>query len=121
MPGVVEISVLFLILLIKLTGVRHETDRSSVVPTIIKLGLLVAVVIFMNPLFLKLQAFGEPLMDVASKYLTRGASETGSVNLVTSVILDYRAYDTLGEATVLFVAILGVATILRRRGKGDEE
>jgi len=34
-----------------------------------------------------------------------------------SVILDYRAYDTLGEATVLFTAIVGAFVILRKRGR----
>ena len=34
--------------------------------------------------------------------------ETGANNVVTSVVFDYRGYDTLGEATVLFTAIAGV-------------
>jgi len=39
------------------------------------------------------------------------------------VLLDYRAYDTLGEATVIFVSILGAYAILRRRGRlgADEQ
>ena len=37
------------------------------------------------------------------------------MNVVASIILDYRAYDTLGEVTVLFTAILGTLTILRIR------
>jgi len=44
---------------------------------------------------------------------------------VTSVLLDFRAYDTLGEATVLFAAIVGALTLLRARtrtaAKGGEE
>lgn len=114
------ISVIFLILLIKLSGERIEKEKTSLIPTIIKIGVIVLVVILVNPMFLELPEFGEPIMEVADKYLTLGASETGSVNLVTSVILDYRVYDTLGEATVLFVAILGVATLLRKRGDKNE-
>ena len=41
-------------------------------------------------------------------------------NIVTSVILDYRGYDTLGEITVLFTAILGALTILRGKSKKGE-
>jgi multisubunit Na+/H+ antiporter MnhB subunit len=67
------------------------------------------------PLFSVLPAFGEPHMHVAERYLQEGARETGAANLVASVILDYRAYDTLGEATVLFVSILGVVTLLRNK------
>ncbi|MGE3063833.1 MAG: Na(+)/H(+) antiporter subunit B [bacterium] len=42
---------------------------------------------------------------------TRNA-ETGPANLVTSIVLDYRAFDTLGEITVLFISILGVALLM---------
>jgi len=37
------------------------------------------------------------------------------------VILDYRAYDTLGEATVLFTSILGATVLLRRKAKNTPE
>lgn len=38
-----------------------------------------------------------------------GLRETGAVNLVTAVLFDYRGFDTLGEATVIFAAVAGVA------------
>ncbi len=82
-------------------------------------GLLAVVVIFVVsiPMFRFLPAFGEPLMEVSQHYLDAGASETGAANLVASIILDYRAYDTLGEVTVLFTAIVGVLAILRSTAK----
>ncbi|MEM2715848.1 MAG: hydrogen gas-evolving membrane-bound hydrogenase subunit E, partial [Candidatus Thermoplasmatota archaeon] len=43
--------------------------------------------------------------------------ETGADNAVTSVVFDYRGYDTLGEATILFAAIAGVLTLFRREKK----
>jgi multisubunit Na+/H+ antiporter MnhB subunit len=43
--------------------------------------------------------------------------QTGATNLVTSVILDYRAFDTLGEVTVLFAAALGVLAVVRTVGR----
>jgi multisubunit Na+/H+ antiporter MnhB subunit len=48
-------------------------------------------------------------------YLLNGLKETSSPNIVTAVLLDYRAYDTLGEATVLFTAIIGAIAILRKK------
>jgi len=39
-----------------------------------------------------------------------------AANIVAAIILDYRAYDTLGEATVLFTAVVGVLTVMRRKG-----
>jgi len=75
-----------------------------------------------------LPQFGYPEMRVASAYLKEGLNKTGATNLVSSVILDFRAYDTLGEATVLFTAVIGVLSIVRRKGRkkvnekvGEEE
>jgi multicomponent Na+:H+ antiporter subunit B len=38
-------------------------------------------------------------------------------NAVTSVLADYRGYDTFGEATVIFTAGIGVMLLLRGRAK----
>lgn len=65
----------------------------------------------------ELPKFGEPIMRVANVYLEKGLSGTGAANVVASVILDFRAYDTLGEATVLFTAVIGVLAIVRRIGR----
>ncbi len=43
--------------------------------------------------------------------------ETGANNVVTSVVFDYRGYDTLGEATVLFTAIAGIMLLFGREKK----
>ena len=46
-----------------------------------------------------------------SRFASVGVEETGSINLVTSVLLDYRAFDTLGEATVIFAAVAVVSLL----------
>ena len=38
--------------------------------------------------------------------------EDGAANVVTSIVVDYRGFDTLGEVTVLFLAATGVAMLL---------
>ncbi len=38
--------------------------------------------------------------------------ESGSANIVTSIVANYRALDTLGEVTVLFLAATGLSAIL---------
>jgi len=43
---------------------------------------------------------------------TRPYPETGSANIVTSVVVNYRGFDTLGELTVLFISAMGVALLL---------
>ncbi|PNR94812.1 Na(+)/H(+) antiporter subunit B [Petrotoga sp. 9PWA.NaAc.5.4] len=43
--------------------------------------------------------------------------ETGSANIVTSIVVNYRSFDTLGEITVLFVSALGVSLLLNIGGE----
>ncbi len=45
-------------------------------------------------------------------FLRNGQRETGSNNIVTSVVFDYRGFDTLGEATVLYIVVTAVAMLL---------
>jgi len=61
--------------------------------------------------------FTEVPQAASQTYIEKGLQETGAANLVASVILDYRAYDTLGEATVLFTSIIGATAILRKKSK----
>ena len=62
----------------------------------------------------------------SNTYLGTGLEDTGAPNIVTAILLDFRAYDTLGEATVLFCAITGALTILgvqakKRRASSSKE
>lgn len=57
--------------------------------------------------------------EVSARYIEQGLQETGAVNIVTGMILDYRAFDTLGESTVLFTAAM-VVLFLLRLDKGSE-
>ena len=62
--------------------------------------------------------------EVARRYIENGLDETGAVNIVSGMILDYRAFDTFGESCVLFVATICVTIMLRidgRGGEGDDE
>ena len=62
--------------------------------------------------------------EVSQRYIENGLQETGAVNIVTGMILDYRAFDTLGESHVLFIATCTVLILLRvdkKKGKGGQE
>ncbi|APT75564.1 cation:proton antiporter [Marinitoga sp. 1135] len=43
--------------------------------------------------------------------------ESGSANMVTSIVVNYRSFDTLGEVTVLFVSALGVGLLLSGKSR----
>jgi multisubunit Na+/H+ antiporter MnhB subunit len=52
-------------------------------------------------------------------FSTIAQEELAANNVCTAIVFDYRGYDTLGEATVLFTAVVGVAAILRKLKEGE--
>ena len=62
--------------------------------------------------------FGDPTNPihhhVAPHYLEESEHEIGVPNVVTSVLASYRGYDTMGETTVIFAAVVGVLLLLAR-------
>ena len=59
--------------------------------------------------------------EVAAKYIEDGMQDTGAVNIVTGMILDYRAFDTFGESNVLFIATCTVLILLRNDKKTGKD
>ncbi|MEW6075757.1 MAG: hydrogen gas-evolving membrane-bound hydrogenase subunit E [Candidatus Omnitrophota bacterium] len=114
------VEILSLIILIRATvGVKlpREKIRS-------RIGYFIFAVIFVA-LFLsfsvkaiaQLPLFGDSLMRIGSQYVAEAKIRTGAANIVSAIILDFRGYDTLGEATVLFTAVIGVLAVLRKSRK----
>ncbi len=50
--------------------------------------------------------------ELGRRIVARGSDETGVLNLVTSIYLGYRAFDTMGETIVLLIAVSGVLYFL---------
>jgi multisubunit Na+/H+ antiporter MnhB subunit len=125
----IVVEVLGLIILIRATISRDLTfisgDREFF-GTVVSVVVIFLILIAGVRAFEVMPQFGDPafarLPGTASQaYISQGLKDTGAANLVTSVYLDYRAYDTLGEATVLFTAILGAMVILRERSRKSLE
>jgi len=123
--AIVQIVVETLTLIIMIAAIL-KTSREEVVEALSlrKVSTLVGGLVFLGifMFFLveaikSLPSFGTPIMRVAEHYISQGLSKTGASNLVGAVILDFRAYDTLGEAAVLFTAVVGVVAVLRRIGR----
>lgn len=51
--------------------------------------------------------------EVSTRYIEEGLAETGATNIVSGMILDYRAFDTLGESAVLFLASVSVFMLMK--------
>ncbi len=85
----------------------------------------VAIIAFLMSTVIQLPPLGDPSNptnnEVAVRYLEKGAEETGVVNMVAGMILDYRAFDTFGESTVLFVAACSVLLLLKLGDHKDDE
>ena len=114
------VEILSIIILIRATlkkGLPTVPTGGWVFPSVIGLGFGVVLVLVAIQCFPDLPAFGEPKLRVAQHYLDHGLQQTGAANLVASVILDFRAFDTLGEVTVLFTAAIGVLAVVRAVGR----
>ena len=146
----VVVEVVCLVLLIRAAVVREDTtvgiarNRFAVAVGLVFVGVLICV---SYTTFSSMKPFGRPLMaqsqeaeqliaqaqdsarasvpadqrPIGRVYLENGIEKTGAANYVTAVLLDFRAYDTLGEATVIFAAIIGAYALLRKVGRLPHE
>jgi len=120
----VVVEVLCLVLLIRAAVIREDTtfddrkDRFVLAVALVGGGVFIAVAFYAMQ---SMVAFGHPLMNLANQYLACGMEETGAANYVMGVLLDFRAYDTLGEATVIFCSIIGAYAVIRKVGRLSHE
>lgn len=123
------VEVLSLIILIRatirrdLTTIEEERDFFGLITTF---AFIFVFFIFAMEGLRHLPSFGTPSFTLnqnspSNRYLLNGLKETGAGNIVSSIILDYRGYDTLGEATILFTSILGALAILRVYARKKEK
>ena len=79
--------------------------------------------VFLSAAYIALKSvppLGGAAMKVSKFYLDSAVAKTGSENGVAAIILNFRAYDTLGEVAVLFTAIIGVLAVARSVAKSRE-
>ena len=76
--------------------------------------LILGAMLFM--MVVEMPTFGDPENPsnnvVSQRYSEQVMEDVNVPNIITAIIADYRAYDTLGEATVLFTGIAAVLTVL---------
>ena len=116
------VEIFLLIILIRATirkDLPFSTSGRWLFNTIMTLLFLIVFLTLSYFCLQQLPDFGTPLMRVSKYYLTEGLDKTKATNLVTSILLGFRAYDTLGEATVLFTAVVSVLAIMRRKGRKE--
>ena len=57
----------------------------------------------------------------ADAIIQQNLDKTHAVNDVTSIVFDFRGYDTMGEAFILVTAVTGSAVILFKKKAGKED
>ena len=68
------------------------------------------------------EAYDDSTADgAAAAIVQQNLAKTHAVNDVTSVVFDFRGYDTMGEAFILITAVAGSALILFTKKAGKEE
>jgi len=85
-----------------------------------RIFFLISILLVGGLLWTGLQAvhpFGNPNETPMDDYFIANAQgEAAANNVVTSIVFDYRGFDTLGEGAVLFTAVISVAALFRKRG-----
>lgn len=121
----IVVEILVLVILIRATISRDLTFISGpreFFGMVVAITLVVLILMIGVRVFEYLPVFGEPVMDGAAPicsryYLKNCLTATGSSNVVTAILLDFRAHDTLGEGTILFTALIGILVVLRKRAR----
>ncbi|MDA3954686.1 MAG: DUF4040 domain-containing protein [Bacteroidales bacterium] len=118
---VVETITLIIMVAVVIDSTREELkvkiDTQQIINISLALIFMLVLVFFFARAIESLNPLGQHTLRMASAYVGDPAAKTGSANLVTGILFDFRGYDTLGEATILFTAAIGVLTILRIKGK----
>jgi len=123
----VVVEVLSLVLLLRVVLMRedvtiaHRYRYGEVFATATALLFFGVFIMLASTAYKQMPQFGNPILKVSQDYISNGFAKARAPNLVTAVLLDFRAYDTLGEATVIFTAIIGSLVILRKRGRIRDE
>jgi multisubunit Na+/H+ antiporter MnhB subunit len=118
---VVDTITLIIMVAVVLDSSREEAysklDTQGYISAVTGIILIAVLLWFFIISIQSLDVLGKSTLRMAGPYIEGAAQKTGSANLVTGVVFDFRGYDTMGEAVVLVTAVLGVLTILRLKGK----
>ena len=119
--------VLFLLVLNKLPAFYGDLDRRQILTDSVVSGI-VGVTVFLTVLVSTAATPGQPIYKY---FLERGGvpSEHGQTlldwgggsNIVNVILVDFRAFDTLGEISVVAMAALSIITMIAMRQRGEAQ
>ncbi|WP_230202761.1 hydrogen gas-evolving membrane-bound hydrogenase subunit E [Parafrankia discariae] len=106
------LSLIVFVFVLRRMPVRFSTaDRSSPM-RLPRIAVAVAVGMFVAGFAIVTGGSRAGMAQPSREFIARSPAETGATNVVNAILVDFRAFDTLGEIAVLAVAALGVASLL---------
>ena len=88
-----------------------------ILSAIVAVNVIVVLLVTVNYLPEFGSQYNPSVNEVYLRYVEMGVEDTGSLNMVAAVLFSYRSFDTLGEAFVLFTAVIGVLILMRKPTK----
>jgi multicomponent Na+:H+ antiporter subunit A len=107
--------VIFLLVLDQLPAFYGVADRLRALRDA-GLSTVVGITVFLTVL---VATAAEPDDGIASFFVERAVPEGGGGNVVNVILVDFRAFDTLGEISVVAMAALSVLTLIAMRERGE--
>ncbi|OGS23070.1 MAG: hypothetical protein A2252_08090 [Elusimicrobia bacterium RIFOXYA2_FULL_39_19] len=111
------VEILSLVIIIRAVGIKDKVNvrERRFIATTISIILMGIFLTFANIALLEIPGFGTPIMKIGSEYLKNGFVQTGVPNIVSAIILDYRAFDMLAQVSIAFASIIAVLMIIRKK------
>lgn len=124
--GAGVMSVLFLLTITKTARPEGEDVRRVNPKALAVVGILLVVLLATVPALPEIGSTDAPAVQETVNgettpygyYIQEGYDETGVENAVAAILVFYRGFDTLGEAVVVFSALVGVFVVTRREVMG---
>jgi len=117
--GVALTTIIFVIAIRNTVRMEDESDKRCEMKKVLVILLLAAFGFYTATTFFDI-GFGRPhfikgILPVKDVYLAQTVSTLKVSNAVTSIVVNFRGFDTLGEVTVLFLAVTALGSILYKK------
>nr|WP_193570072.1 hydrogen gas-evolving membrane-bound hydrogenase subunit E [Halorussus sp. JP-T4] len=109
--------VIFLLVLDKLPAFYGNAGRGKMVRDG-ALSVVVGATVFVTVL---VSTAAAPAESIAGEFLELSVPEGGGGNVVNVILVDFRAFDTMGEISVVAMAALSVLTLVAMRERGETQ
>ncbi|MDY6818669.1 MAG: hydrogen gas-evolving membrane-bound hydrogenase subunit E [Halobacteriales archaeon] len=109
--------VIFLLVLDRLPAFYGETRGSRMIRDAV-VSLFIGVTVFLTVL---VSSAADPDAMIRTYFIDNAIPKGGGGNIVNVILVDFRAFDTMGEISVVAMAALSVLTLIGMRTRGETQ